>query len=382
MTYDDMSLKSFRPLSKAVKIDYQYEVSNFQANSKRESTESTAKTIVTLSAKHDSKISLEPNCLFLFKIKTQFQEFRVEFNPQNTVQGEALYAADIARKENVSMVIKKCVSRLRRMKSLDGELEKSSLFAPLVELIQSVGLGSSLPGTGTLRRTGSLGSSTTKLFENDCDEDKLAQEILAEILKMADDVINYLKSSDYDKYLGKLMSSPLPFWAKATLRLMIFPLVLVYSAVVNMIGTTSNDFEMLKVALVESRRLEEVDKYYVKKLAEIGMLLSRYCNYLKLNKGSFFRCVSLNRTWSQDNMVYGMEERNIDLINTIIDYCKKSEQLNQFCKVISLMQKLRVAYASQFFVGVCGPQNAGKSTFINTSRMYNYQNLLLFLENM
>ena len=30
------------------------------------------------------------------------------------------------------------------------------------------------------------------------------------------------------------------------------------------------------------------------------------------------------------------------------------------------MQELRLAYASQFFIGVCGPQNAGKSTFINS----------------
>ena len=95
------------------------------------------------------------------------------------------------------------------MKILDANYESSCLYSPLVELIQSVGFGCSSPAvsnlstTGTLRRTGSLGSSAMKLFEKDCDEEKLSHEILAEILNMAQEVVDYLKSSDYWDYNHK-----------------------------------------------------------------------------------------------------------------------------------------------------------------------------------
>ena len=56
----------------------------------------------------------------------------------------------------------------------------------------------------------------------------------------------------------------------------------------------------------------------------------------------------------------------IELIDFIMTNGKQSRELQHCCKVISLMKELRVAYASQFVIGVCGPQNAGKSTFINT----------------
>ena len=87
ITYDRTSFQTFLPLSKESNISYQHEVPNLLKTYKRESIESHHKTIVTLSAKHDSKISLEPNYLLRFEIKTQFQVFRVEFNPQNTAEG-------------------------------------------------------------------------------------------------------------------------------------------------------------------------------------------------------------------------------------------------------------------------------------------------------
>ena len=40
--------------------------------------------------------------------------------------------------------------------------------------------------------------------------------------------------------------------------------------------------------------------------------------------------------------------------------------LNELMILMKSVQSLRFGYAQQFFIGVCGPQNSGKSTFVNT----------------
>ena len=82
------------------------------------------------------------------------------------------------------------------------------------------------------------------------------------------------------------------------------------STMKKMVSTNSNEFEVLKLALVDARRLEKVDKYYVQKLAEIGILLSRYCRFLQVNEMPVLRTPSLNSIGLyQADTAYGMENR-------------------------------------------------------------------------
>jgi hypothetical protein len=163
------------------------------------------------------------------------------------------------------------------------------------------------------------------------------------------------------------MGSPLPVWAKIALRGLCLPLVSLGSGIRHMIGHSSNDLEAFKLALSESRRLEEVDKYYLKKLYETGMLLSQYHRFLLLNEFPHQSQSSAGyKEFYENNTAYDMERKNVRMVEVIRHHGKSQEVLTLFSNTISLMQELRVAYASQFFIGVCGPQNSGKSTFINT----------------
>ena len=120
-----------------------------------------------------------------------------------------------------------------------------------------------------------------------------------------------------------------------------------------MIGPGSNDLEALELELDESRHLEEVDKYYFQKLCETCTLLSNYHKFILLTEIPHQPPSSEDyKEFANDLSAYDMERKNVDLINIIKQHGKSHEAMTHFCAALNLMQKLRVSYNSQYFIGV------------------------------
>ena len=195
------------------------------------------------------------------------------------------------------------------------------------------------------------------------------EDILGEILQMAQRVITAI-GHDNSKlhYSRKIMNFPLPVWAKVGLRFLCMPLVSLGSEIRRLMVPDSNELADLKLVLDESKRLEEVNTYYLQKLGETGLALSQYHSLLLFmeNQNTPLQSTGYYKAFYEDNTAYGMERKIVDLIDVIRKLDNSHEDLMAFYTTLSLVHELRVAYASQYFIGVCGPPNSGKSTFINT----------------